>query len=333
MLKRIFIRELDDKLRFIWRFILIIAAGFIVGKITGMLLGHILLLYFAAARGEVISIEVLQSNQVVWWFTLITEQLIMLSIILFFIYKIDRLNLKQLGVRPDRTGLREFILGLLLGVFGMFVVFAVFWAMEGFGVKLIRSISLNGIHSMEAAASMTYIMVLFLLVAFQEELLCRGYMISDLIMQRPVVAVTVPALLFSLMHLGNNEFSFEDSRRAAVTLIALSNIFLVGIIFGIYYLFSKNLWLVIGTHFSWNFMQGSIFGFNVSGIETASVMEVNLSINRAHTLFTGGKVGPEGGIIVTFALVLMAAALFIYAKHNKLHVKSAQEGTTALQNT
>ncbi len=331
MLKRIFTRHHDGRLRFVWRFSLIVAAGLAAGKITGMLLGYIFMLYFAAVSGEVINIGTLQSNQVVWWFTLIIEQLIMFSVILFFAYKVDGLSLKQFGVRLNCTGVKEFVLGLLLGAFGMSVVFAVFSTMEGFGIKLIRNISFNGIHSVEAAASITYIMLLFILVAFQEELLCRGYMISDLLMHRPIVAVGVPAAIFSLMHLGNNEFSFEDGRRAAITLIALFNIFLVGIIFGTYYLFSRNLWLVIGTHFSWNFMQGSVFGFNVSGIETASIMDVNLSINRVHALFTGGKIGPEGGIIVTFALVLMAAALFIHARYNKLHIKSDHVGTKAVQ--
>jgi membrane protease YdiL (CAAX protease family) len=43
------------------------------------------------------------------------------------------------------------------------------------------------------------------------------------------------------------------------------NIFLAGIFLGAYYINRRNLWFPIGLHFAWNFCQGSVFGFEVSG--------------------------------------------------------------------
>jgi len=67
------------------------------------------------------------------------------------------------------------------------------------------------------------------------------------------------------------------------------------------FLKSNNLWLPIGYHITWNYFQGNVFGFQVSGLSTESLYKLNTPVNN---IITGGKFGPEGGLIVTFIILI-----------------------------
>jgi hypothetical protein len=64
---------------------------------------------------------------------------------------------------------------------------------------------------------------------------------------------------------------------------------------------TRQLWLSIGLHFSWNFFLGPIFGFPVSGITSFTLLQVEIS---GPDLFTGGAFGPEAGLVVLPAQAL-----------------------------
>lgn len=134
---------------------------------------------------------------------------------------------------------------------------------------------------------------LFLLVAIVEEVLCRGF-IQNLLMRAtsPYVALIISSIIFMALHLGNDNW----------TLISLLNLALAGVTFGLYYLHTKNLWFPIALHFTWNFFQGPVFGFEVSGHK----MESWIAITRTNnSLITGGEFGLEGSILVTVFEILM----------------------------
>ena len=63
----------------------------------------------------------------------------------------------------------------------------------------------------------------------------------------------------------------------------------------------------------WNFAQSNLYGFSTSGaiVEGGSVFSFQQSGN---SLLTGGKFGPEGGLITTALLVLGICALLIARK-------------------
>ena len=83
------------------------------------------------------------------------------------------------------------------------------------------------------------------------------------------------------------------------------NIILAGILLGLLALKSGHLWLGIGFHISWNFFQGCVFGFGVSGISTPSVAVTELT---GSPLLNGGAFGPEGSIVSTVVLLAAIAA-------------------------
>jgi len=77
--------------------------------------------------------------------------------------------------------------------------------------------------------------------------------------------------------------------------ISTLNTALVGVLLAICYLRTRALWLPLGIHFAWNFVQGYVLGFPVSGIALQhSIFQAKI-IGPAY--LTGGAYGPEGSIL------------------------------------
>ncbi len=145
---------------------------------------------------------------------------------------------------------------------------------------------------------------LMAIVAFYEELIFRGYVLSNLLDSlNKWKALIVSALLFAIAHVTNPDF----------TIIGAINILLAGILLGINYIYTKNLWFAIMLHFSWNFLQGPILGYDVSGTPLKSLLQHEIHGNES---LTGGKFGFEGSLIAT-ALLLLAIVAFIYVYEKK----------------
>lgn len=134
-------------------------------------------------------------------------------------------------------------------------------------------------------------------VAFVEELLFRGYLLNNLLQSmNKWLALGISSLLFALFHETNPD----------VTVFAIVNILLAGILLGLNYIFTKNLWFGIFFHFAWNYFQGPILGYDVSGLKLSSLLQQSLSDTP---LWTGGPFGFEGSLLCP---LLFAAAIIIF---------------------
>ena len=151
-----------------------------------------------------------------------------------------------------------------------------------------------------------------MLVGFYEELVFRGYQITNLTeglggwlkstSKGVYGAVLFSSLLFGIMHAGNPNAS----------LISTTNIMLAGIVLAIPYLVTGSLSLSIGIHAAWNFFQGGIFGLPVSGTPArSSLLQVR---ETGPDLFTGGGFGPEAGLTGIIGLLLITVLLVIYLR-------------------
>jgi hypothetical protein len=65
----------------------------------------------------------------------------------------------------------------------------------------------------------------------------------------------------------------------------------------------------MGMHAGWNFFQGPIFGFSVSGLTTESLLHHSLT---GKTWITGGEFGPEAGIAVVPVICLGLLAMYLW---------------------
>ena len=139
--------------------------------------------------------------------------------------------------------------------------------------------------------------LLFVVVSFHEEIMMRGYVLNNLMQSmNRYAALSISSVIFMSIHLLNPNVNF----------LSVVNLFLAGIVLGIYYIHKPNLWLPIGMHLTWNFFQGPIFGFEVSGIETKSI--INQSV-RGNEIITGGAFGFEGSILATILIITIIVYL------------------------
>jgi membrane protease YdiL (CAAX protease family) len=139
--------------------------------------------------------------------------------------------------------------------------------------------------------------VLMLLVAFGEELIFRGYVLNNLMQsQKRRVALLTSALLFATFHMGS----------PGANVLPIINVFLAGLVLGVNYSHTRNLWFGIAFHFVWNFFQGPVLGYKVSGKAFGSVLEQDL---QGPVLLTGGKFGFEGSTLCTVLMLITAILL------------------------
>lgn len=211
------------------------------------------------------------------------------TVLLFQKKKFDLKSFARLGFQNISVK-KELILGLLLG----FVIM-----LTGFlSLLLINEISIQSIHF-----NLTELLLnggLFICVAISEEILCRGYMLSNLMKSyNKYVALAISALLFSLLHIAND----------FISILNLFDLFIAGILLGICYIFTQRLWFAIALHFSWNFFQGTIFGFNVSGNDHYSLLQINYS---NPSIWNGGGFGFEGSVL---SIVFQVVAIYLIYDH------------------
>lgn len=197
---------------------------------------------------------------------------------------------KALGWVFNRTWVKDFILGLILG--GLSIALAVFLAMPTGGISLVRN---------QTAEMNSIIMTLigsfgvFFIAAASEEVIFRGYILQTLMRSKLAwLGILLTSLPFALAHLGNPD----------ANMISTVNTGLAGIWFGIAYLKTRSLWFPFGLHLAWNWFQGAIFGINVSGISQIAPNPLLRAVDQGPTWLTGGHYGVEAGLVCTIALVV-----------------------------
>lgn len=133
-----------------------------------------------------------------------------------------------------------------------------------------------------------------------EEFLIRGYLMQAVGRRYGIIAATVvSAVVFAIAHGANNH----------ITVLSIVNLALYGILMSVYALREGNLWGVFAIHSVWNWAQGNLFGFEVSGNQLSSGIVLDLGENGPDWL-TGGSFGLEGGLLTSVVLLGTLAILF-----------------------
>ncbi|HZK71538.1 MAG TPA: CPBP family intramembrane glutamic endopeptidase [Clostridia bacterium] len=233
------------------------------------------------------------------------------GIVWLFTTKVDKKSFTSIGF--DRTKvIKDIALGLAMG----FVIM-----LSGYSI-LVLTHQLQFVDIKFNALNLVYSVGVFVFVAVSEEVFTRGYILRNLAVSfNKYVALVVSALIFSLMHLANPN----------ANLVGLSIIFLSGLVLGLPYLYSKNLWFPIALHFSWNFFQGPIFGFNVSGLNFYKLIETKYATANN---WNGGEFGFEGSILaIFFLLCALTAIYFLFRSRNAVEEFEVEELEVEIETT
>ena len=146
----------------------------------------------------------------------------------------------------------------------------------------------------------------FLLVAIGEEVIFRGVFFRWIDERWGfIVALLLSALVFGLVHISNQNATLWSSLAIAIE---------AGLLLGAIYKYSGTLWVPIGVHWAWNFAQGNIFGFAVSGTDAgASLLHSEVA---GSDWLTGGAFGAEASVISVVVGLAVSAWLVwkIYKK-------------------
>lgn len=145
-------------------------------------------------------------------------------------------------------------------------------------------------------------LLFFLLVAVTEEVMLRGFVLGRMLsagMNR-FVALFLSSALFSAMHLFNPNFA----------LLPFVNILLAGCLLGASFLYTRNLCFPVVLHWFWNWLQGPVLGYEVSGMDSGETL-LTLRLTGSD-LLTGGSFGFEGSLLCTVLLVVGTLVIIGY---------------------
>ena len=224
-----------------------------------------------------------------------------ISLLVFFRVKvIEKRSLSYIGFNKNNY-IKKYSFGFLIGLIMMSVIVLI---LLSFGYI---SIEKDPIQPIGVASLSSILVILFgwIIQGATEEILTRGWLLDVLITKYNIgFGLFISSILFGVLHLANPNVNY----------IAVINIILVGVFYGLYVIKTNDLWAVCGMHTAWNFAQGNLFGFEVSGLNVSvgSLIDLNLVGND---VITGGIFGPEAGIVATFVvLVSILILLFIDKK-------------------
>ncbi len=200
-------------------------------------------------------------------------------------------SLFDLGLRPYPALPFDLVLGLILGP----LLFAMLFQAEN---VLGYLVGVSG-PSFGRAWELSQWLLVFLCVAVSEELVVRGFFLQVINeVWGGTAAVVTTSVFWGFAHLLNPR----------ATLLGVFNIIVAGLVFAYAYNITGRLWLPIFFHFSWNFAQGAIFGYPVSGyVIEPSVFQPFVN---GPSEITGGLFGPEGGLLSLFAIILGGLILY-----------------------
>ncbi len=215
------------------------------------------------------------------------------------ISKKSRPILKALGKALKGNTPKMFGLGLLIGG----------------GMNLLCAIAamLNGdIHIVFDSITIIPLLGLFLAVMIQsgaEELICRGFLYQKF--RRgyilPAVAILGNTFYFAALHIYNS----------GVTPLALVTLSLSAIKYSLMVYYFDSLWVVIGAHTAWNYMQNIILGLPNSGLLSEySIFKLEAASARSSLVYHV-DFGIESTVFACLLQIIVAAGVVYWGRKNK----------------
>jgi hypothetical protein len=242
---------------------------------------------------------------------------------------LDKRRFADFGLHLNRRWWGDLFFGLLLGGFLMSLIF--FVEMAAGWVTVTGYFTASHLPGENFLLGALPKIAMFLGIGFREELLARGYQLTNLaeglgntrLGKRGglILATILSSMLFGLLHAANPNS----------TVISTLLVMVGGLMLATGYILTGELALSIGLHITWNFFQNVVFGFPVSGMSAYPAYVVALEQNGPD-LMTGGAFGPEAGLLGFGAMLLGMLMITLWVRWRDGQIKlQSKISTTELQ--
>jgi hypothetical protein len=217
---------------------------------------------------------------------------------------LDKRSFISLGLKLNKQA----IMDLLSGIGISFVMMGLIFLLERqLGWLTLEQFSWTVEPIQSVFIQVLLFFIVFIVVGWNEELMSRGYHLQTIASGINLLwGLIISSAIFGGLHLANPH----------ATWISAAGIFFAGLFLGYAYIRTKQLWLSIGLHIGWNFFEGVIFGFPVSGLDDI------YHLTHIHVLgpeiWTGGAFGPEAGLILFPALVVGFCLVYLFTRSYKI---------------
>lgn len=231
---------------------------------------------------------------------------------------LDRRTFVSLGFHFDRRTLPDLLFGFALGGLLMGLIYTFQWAV---GWLHFEAWAWETVEPSRWVLPLLGGLAGYIGVGYTEELWSRGYHLQNLTDGLNLLwGLFLSSAVFGLMHLFN----------PGTTVISTVNIMLAGYFLAFGWVRTRRLWIPIGLHIGWNFFQGTVFGFAVSG--TGGFHLIRQSVDGP-VIMTGGAFGPEAGLLGLVAMALGAGLIWVYTRGRTSPGEQAISGPAVVNET
>jgi membrane protease YdiL (CAAX protease family) len=324
-----FYNKEQKRLRALWR-IIIQGVLFVLGVgIIGVVLGVIAMLIMTAtgqADPELMFNQDAISNLLMslgggWFFALNGVGTVIVIFLTFLLagWILDRRKFVDFGFHFSRVWWLDLGFGLGLGAVLMLFIFLIELAAGWITIDGFMQVSSSSSFLSAILASL----VGFIAVGIYEEMLSRGYHLRNLAEGLNWRVWGARGGLWAGYLISSSVFGLLHATNPNASWISTLNLILAGLFLGLGFVLTGELAIPIGLHITWNFFQGNIFGFPVSGMKSGASL---ISIQQGGPdLLTGGAFGPEAGLVGIFAILVGSLLTILYVLETRGEVRMRTE--------
>jgi hypothetical protein len=213
---------------------------------------------------------------------------------------LDRRSFVSLGFRVDRRALFDLTVGFGIPAVMMGLIFLLETSL---GAVHFEGWAWETIPPGQVVLGLLAGFAFFLGVGLNEETLSRGYQLQNLVDGLGLRwGLVVSSAIFAALHLGNPNVTWYT---------VIPGLVAAGYFLAFGWLRTGQLWLSIGLHLGWNFFEGTVFGFPVSGLQLFQLIHQKAV---GPSLLTGGAFGPEAGLVLLPGLAVGTFLVWLYTR-------------------
>ncbi len=231
------------------------------------------------------------------------DTLSVLAVIWLFRRLLDKRSFASLGFQLSPGWWRDALAGFAVAVAMWLAVFAL---SLGLGAATVVGFAWDYQNALTLLGALVVGLLFNVFVGITEEADARGYMLQNLAEGiRFAPAVVVSSVYFGALHLLN----------PGAGLGSTIGIFFAGVLLAMGYYATGRLWFSIGMHAAWNFAEGPLFGFLVSGLDMGGLFRLDVT---GPEWLMGGRFGPEAGALAVGVELVAIMALWGWASRRRM---------------